>query len=375
MKIADLVIAARNWVAGKNPGMQKQSANTVLSRLSRQSNDANRIENDSAESVDRAKVRPIGDKFVVYRKTISGGEAHESYHSNESDAIRAAEQFNARQRLNANTAKGKYADWWVLESGNANIRPESVRRNDAVAKSAAINETLKARKNSVKSRQEGLSLKQISSREGFCFKCAAEASANGIGDFVIGAANDGNGPVWHAVVMRDGMVYDPTFGKWFEPGIYESLGFKPRLTLSSEQVGDFFEKTNGRVPDAKNQGLGDSPDSDGGRLSRAQPNKSTSEKADEALSKPSGSAQPIDKLAKTVTKLTGIERLTRQAYDKAGYLLNRITPEQVKAGVVSDYGVPDPVIDRRAMLQGAQRVQLRKAGKLSLILLVKNLET
>ena len=39
MKIADLVIAARNWVAGKNPGMQKQSANTVLSRLSRQSND------------------------------------------------------------------------------------------------------------------------------------------------------------------------------------------------------------------------------------------------------------------------------------------------------------------------------------------------
>ncbi len=72
----------------------------------------------------------------------------------------------------------------------------------------------------------------------------------------------------------------------------------------------------------------------------------------------------MDKLAKAVTRATGIERLAAAAYDRAAYLINRFTPEQIKAGVVSDYGIPDPVIDRRAMLQGAQRVQLRKAGKL-----------
>lgn len=38
--------------------------------------------------------------------------------------------------------------------------------------------------------------------------------------------------------------------------------------------------------------------------------------------------------------------------------------ERVRAGIVSDYGVPEAVIDQRAMLQGRQRVQLRQAGKL-----------
>jgi len=41
-----------------------------------------------------------------------------------------------------------------------------------------------------------------------------------------------------------------------------------------------------------------------------------------------------------------------------------VTPEKVKAGIVSDYGVPEAVIDQRAMLQGRQREQLRQAGKL-----------
>ncbi|MFM7801111.1 MAG: hypothetical protein ACKO69_03035, partial [Limnohabitans sp.] len=45
-------------------------------------------------------------------------------------------------------------------------------------------------------------------------------------------------------------------------------------------------------------------------------------------------------------------------------MLDRFTPEQIKAGIVSDYGLPDPIIDRRAQFQGAQRVQLRKTGKL-----------
>jgi hypothetical protein len=69
-------------------------------------------------------------------------------------------------------------------------------------------------------------------------------------------------------------------------------------------------------------------------------------------------------VARTLTKITGLERLTGAIYDRAGYLLDRFTPENVKAGMVADYGVPGAVIDQRALMQGRQRVQLRQAGTL-----------
>lgn len=104
---------------------------------------------------------------------------------------------------------------------------------------------------------------------------------------------------------------------------------------------------------------------DGGvMLSRAPQRATPAERADKILATKAGSRAPLDYLARVATRITGIERLTGALYRRAGYLLDRYTPEQIKAGVVADYGVPEAVIDQRAMMQGRQRVQLRKAGAL-----------
>lgn len=100
------------------------------------------------------------------------------------------------------------------------------------------------------------------------------------------------------------------------------------------------------------------------RLSRATPEKTAAERADEILSNRTFRAAPIDAAAQMLTRVTGVERLTGAIYNRAGRLLEAFTPEKIKAGVVSDYGVPQAVIDQRIMLQGRQRVQLRKAGAL-----------
>ncbi len=99
------------------------------------------------------------------------------------------------------------------------------------------------------------------------------------------------------------------------------------------------------------------------RFSRAAPKKTTSERADEILANAVSRRAPLDVLSKGLARITGIERMTSGIYDSAANLLNRL-PEHVKAGIVSDYGVPEAVIDQRVMLQGRQRVQLRKAGEL-----------
>lgn len=99
-------------------------------------------------------------------------------------------------------------------------------------------------------------------------------------------------------------------------------------------------------------------------LSRGQAKKTATERADEILAAKTGSVRPLDAAARMLTRVTGLERLTGSIYDRAAYLLNRYTPETVKAGLVADYGVPQAVIDQRVLLQGRQRVQLRKAGEL-----------
>ncbi|TMU77320.1 nucleotidyltransferase family protein [Hydrogenophaga intermedia] len=92
--------------------------------------------------------------------------------------------------------------------------------------------------------------------------------------------------------------------------------------------------------------------------------KGLAERVEDILGKPAATMKPLDAMARAATRYSGLERLTSAVYDRAAYLLDRYTPEQVKAGVVADYGVPQTVIDQRVMLQGRQRVQLRKAGKL-----------
>lgn len=106
------------------------------------------------------------------------------------------------------------------------------------------------------------------------------------------------------------------------------------------------------------------PASDGVMLSRAPQRATAAERADKILATKAGSRAPLDYLARAATRITGVERLTGAIYRRAGYLLDRYTPEAVKAGVIADYGVPEAVIDQRAMMQGRQRVQLRKAGVL-----------
>lgn len=104
------------------------------------------------------------------------------------------------------------------------------------------------------------------------------------------------------------------------------------------------------------------------RLSRAQPAAAApataAERAEQIISTPVTRAAPLDAAARAVTRLTGLDRLAGGIYNRAALLLDRYTPEKIKAGVVADYGVPEAVIDQRTMLQGRQRVQLRKAGSL-----------
>lgn len=99
-------------------------------------------------------------------------------------------------------------------------------------------------------------------------------------------------------------------------------------------------------------------------LSRAPAEKTAQQRADDIISTPVGRAAPLDRLAQTATRITGIEKGIGLAYDWMGRVLMAKTPEKIKAGIISDYGVPGAVIDQRAMLQGRQRVQLRKAGQL-----------
>lgn len=103
---------------------------------------------------------------------------------------------------------------------------------------------------------------------------------------------------------------------------------------------------------------------DGGVMLSRGGKPTAADRAEKIISQKAGSAAPMDAIARFATKATGIERLTGAIYRRAAYLLDRYTPEQIKAGLVADYGVPEAVIDQRAMLQGRQRVQLRKAGAL-----------
>ena len=100
------------------------------------------------------------------------------------------------------------------------------------------------------------------------------------------------------------------------------------------------------------------------RLSRATPPGTVTERANLIINTKAGTAKPLDSVVQAFTKITGIERATRAIYGRAGYLLDRYTPETIKAGMVADYGVPEAVIDQRALMQGRQRVQLRQAGNL-----------
>lgn len=141
--------------------------------------------------------------------------------------------------------------------------------------------------------------------------------------------------------------------------VAKQLGFK--AVEMSDEHGTSYLLLPGVKLSSPNEST--APDSEN-MLSRAPLQGTAAERADQIIKTKAATAQPIDALAKGLTRITGVERLTRAIYGRAGYLLDRYTPETIKAGMVSDYGVPEAVIDQRAMMQGRQRVQLRQAGSL-----------
>lgn len=106
-----------------------------------------------------------------------------------------------------------------------------------------------------------------------------------------------------------------------------------------------------------------------GKLSRAgdmpaDQQLTPEQRADLIIAARAGTPRPLDAVLRGAVKAVRLDRLTTAAYEKAGALLDRYTPEVIKAGVVSDYGIPEAVLDQRAMMQGRQRQQLRGAGAL-----------
>lgn len=102
------------------------------------------------------------------------------------------------------------------------------------------------------------------------------------------------------------------------------------------------------------------------RKTNAQPEvqAAATQRADEIISNPAASWKPVDTIMRTLSTTVRLDRLTSAIYDRAGQLLDRYVPEEVKAGVVSDYGIPEAVIDQRTQMQGRMRTQLRKTGGL-----------
>ena len=104
---------------------------------------------------------------------------------------------------------------------------------------------------------------------------------------------------------------------------------------------------------------------EGALLSRnSNSQTSTIQRADEIIQTSAATWRPLDAIVRTITHTVRLDRLTNAAYDKAAHLIDRYTPESVKAGVVADYGIPEAVLDQRTAMQGRMRVQLRKSGEL-----------
>lgn len=96
----------------------------------------------------------------------------------------------------------------------------------------------------------------------------------------------------------------------------------------------------------------------------AAPAQTAEQRADAIIAQSAATIQPIDKLVKGLTQIARIDQGTTWVYNKVGSLLDRWAPEQIKAGFVADYGVPEAVIDRRVAMQGSMKTQLRGAGDL-----------
>lgn len=143
-------------------------------------------------------------------------------------------------------------------------------------------------------------------------------------------------------------------------GFRDADSFRARVASARSERGERLRAKGIRVEGAEDQ------QSVGPKLSRAAPSPSLTpeQRADDIINTRAATARPLDALVKGATQLVRLDKLTSAIYDKAGFLLDRFTPETIKAGMVSDYGIPEAVLDRRAVTEGRQKQQLRGAGKL-----------
>jgi hypothetical protein len=155
------------------------------------------------------------------------------------------------------------------------------------------------------------------------------------------------------------MTLSSRFAKQLAANNWIVTGYEvdPGRTVSGRATTDPTSSAASRTRDGEGAG------SDGSlsRLSVAS-NPTASERADKIIQNNAATAKPVDAMARTLTRITGIERMTSAIYNRAATLLDNFTPENVKAGMVSDYGEPEAVIDQRAAVQGRQREACRWEG-------------
>jgi len=167
---------------------------------------------------------------------------------------------------------------------------------------------------------------------------------------------------WRKLV---GAVRDWFAGHGFDR-LAEKLNRLMSAGMSDQQKADFYvadvlRQARGWVKHGKGSAA---RQANASVLSRAEPQKTADQRADDILAKRSRTARPVDAVFKAVTQAARIDRVTTALYNKAGALLDRYTPEQIKAGFIADYGIPEAVTDRRVMMQGRMKQHVRSAGAL-----------
>jgi hypothetical protein len=100
------------------------------------------------------------------------------------------------------------------------------------------------------------------------------------------------------------------------------------------------------------------------RVGQAGVAPTVEQRAEAIIQQKAATPRPVDDLLRKATEISRADIGIRKAFDVAASVIDRFTPETVKAGVISDYGVPEAVIDQRSMMVGRQKRELRAAGAL-----------
>jgi ADP-Ribosyltransferase in polyvalent proteins len=224
------------------------------------------LEQNSKNEANNDNTKPNVDAAKPVATTLPAKEVNEPTTNNPNSGIVQPNGENNGKQVNATAARrdgevnqgnrgsstGNAAKESAVTSGDKGsrlygelgLKAQAVlakRESNAIKSSAEVFEL-----------QKSGALKQIQDKKGHCYGMAAAASLDGLGNMVIGVDGLGEG---HAVVMRDGYTYDPTFRQWFSPNVYEQTGFYIKRVLSRNDVQSFIDANNGATPNIQNLGI------------------------------------------------------------------------------------------------------------------------